>query len=177
MSSDHFSDSQLQDILDGNIKPTRQQKAHLDSCRQCRQALDNYQVITQVMAEESEISLTADFANKVIQAIPETRNSPITVRRPAIGDGLIVFASVAAIIASALYFIDPVVIYNLSANLVDRFSLPESSFLMNIDSFLNWVGISPMMLFFTVLTIIIIGGIDQIISRQHRGQHTVSLLV
>ena len=176
MSSDHFSDSQLQDILDGNIKPSRQQKAHLDSCLHCQQALDNYRIISRVAADESGISLSADFADKVSLAIPEKEKTSITAGRPAVRDGLIVFASVAAIIAVALYFIDPSVIYNLSANLVGRILLPESNFLANIDSFLNWLGISPTMLFFTVLTIIIVGGIDQIISRQHRGQRTVSLL-
>ena len=175
----HLTDNQIQDILDGNLAPSDPLMAHLDECPRCRQALENYKLLCISLGDDLAPGLSPDFANKVMAQLPP-QTAPADPEGPprfVIPDRMVVFATLAALLATAIYFLKPSVLAKLVGSWKPEINPADSQLMSRFGDFMSTLNISPGFLAMVVLTIVAIGLLDQIISHHRKRRGPVSFLV
>lgn len=173
--SDHLTDDQLQQLLDGSLSNGKTIASHLGECAECQSALDSYKALYAGLKEEIDFSLSADFADSVIEKIPELTDSPAS---PAtifkISDGVIGFATIAALVAAAIYFLDLLAIGTATRLWSIETFASATAILSVVKQFLSGFGLSPLMVLFAIVTISAIAIIDRIVVTMKRGRGPVT---
>ncbi len=143
MRLEHLKDSEIQEYIDSrNSYINSGIKEHVDSCRDCRERLYEYQELFAVLSEPQEFELSSDFANNVIAGIPEEKKVWYEV-----SNSFLLFAGVAVSFAVLLFFIDVAKVIEFFYGL----SLPEFTIdMQNLNSYKESL---------TKLSLPIIGGI------------------
>ncbi len=179
MNEKHLTDDQLQEYLDGNLSDSDPCVRHLKSCPSCQRALDNYRALYGALETEPGFKLSPEFIDKVISQLPEGKTPAIkeTKGRAKIYDRIIAFASIAAVMAAAFYFINPVTLIKSVFGWTDQSFSSGNQILNSLSGYFSGLGINPMMFLLTALTIITIAVIDYIISRRKLRHKQVSLIV
>lgn len=174
--TDHLTDNQIQQFLDGSLKSDNSIVTHLDSCSQCQHALADYKILYAGLKEEIDFSLSADFADTVLEKIETPDSSPVPFF--TVGHGVVGFAAISALIAAALYFLDLLAIGS-ATRLWSIKTFASASAIVNIvKQFLSTYGISPLMVLFVIVTITAVVVIDKVVinMKKNRGPVTYSLL-
>ncbi len=72
----HLTDLELQLYLDGSLLPDNKKiVSHLAGCDICKLELERYKTVYAELKNEDEAILSASFADKVIAALPEKKQS------------------------------------------------------------------------------------------------------
>lgn len=72
----HLTDLELQLYLDGSLLPDNKEIVfHLAGCDICKQELERYKTVYAELTNEDEAVLSANFADNVIAALPEKKQS------------------------------------------------------------------------------------------------------
>lgn len=174
----HLTDNQLQEILDGNIAPNDPLMVHLDDCAQCREALAFYKTLGTELGMEIEINLSPDFADQVMAQLPPEISPTPTKAFPrfVIRDRMVVFAAFAALLATAIYFLNPATLLKAFGGIKPAIDPSNSPWLSTIgDYFAAW-NINPVMVVMAALAIITIGVLDQIIIRHRKQRGLITFL-
>lgn len=179
MSKDHLTDHQLQDYLDGNLAETDPLAVHLNDCPHCQQALVVYRSLYSAIEQTPVPELSPDFAEAVMNRLPQSQSDiePAVSGRFRIRDSMVMFIAMAAVIATAIYFINPDLFLKSFSGFSSLPSVPETRFLDDINGWLSNLNVSFLMVFFIVLTFGGIGVVDRIISRRRQHHKPVSFLV
>ncbi|MEI6613864.1 MAG: hypothetical protein WCL37_03125 [Chrysiogenales bacterium] len=104
MNNNHFSDEQIQEILDNMAFGADQSLApHLNICASCRERFEQYQQLYAGLAVDPGFTLPPTFADSVFTRIPATR--PDFWTRPAVRISLAVSAC-ALVLAGLIIFVN-----------------------------------------------------------------------
>ncbi|MEZ5360739.1 MAG: zf-HC2 domain-containing protein [Candidatus Zixiibacteriota bacterium] len=169
----HLTDEQLQAFLDGTAADAAAVQEHLDSCPNCRLALDEYKALFSRLDSEPEFPLSASFADLVMEKLPDIEFVPVN-ESPLVSDKIIMFATVAVMIAVGLYFLDVASLIKPLFGWVEAKDAQAVQTYNSLRQQASGMGNLPMMIFMTVLTIACIAGVDKLIKarRQHSGFRT-----
>jgi ABC-type multidrug transport system fused ATPase/permease subunit len=175
----HLTDDQLQEYLDGNLNDSDPCVRHLKSCPSCKRALDNYRTIYLALETEPAFGLSPEFVNNVMSRLPEEKTpaKKETRGRARIYERIIAFASIAAVMAAAFYFINPMTLIKSVFGWTDQSFSSGNQILNILSGYFSGLGLNPMMFLLTALTIITIAVIDYIISHRKLRHKQVSLIV
>ena len=173
----HLTDEQLQDYLDGNIGQTDPAALHMDSCPVCRRALEQYKALYAGLESEPDFCLSADFADTVMANLPAEDVIIIPTRHPIrIRESSIAFVVLAAMVATGIWFLNPVALFQSLSGWFHSSSAGASQQINTVETFLSGYGNLPLMIFFTALAIGVLGTLDKII-HHFKGTHIHSLFV
>lgn len=130
MNEKHFSDDQIQEVLEHMaLSPGLPLPAHLNACPCCRKRFEQYQQLFAGLAADPGFDLPPAFADAVLQRLPNT--SPVFWARPAVWLALAVGA-LTLVLAAVFTFIDmtPLTgqLTRLAANLAGVFDLLPAQF-------------------------------------------------
>ncbi len=182
--SDHLTDDQIQQLLDGSLADSNLVASHLDHCPICQNEVANYQALFVGLKEEVDFSLSVNFADTVLDKIPENSAlsaDPVTSASPVFStpiikfsDGLIGFSAIAIMVAVGLYFLDLLAI-GTATRLWGLEMLASSAAALNVvKQFLSNYGINPLMVLFIVVTLSAIVVIDQIVVGMKKQRRSVT---
>lgn len=177
--SDHLTDDQIQQLLDGSLTDANIVASHLDQCPKCQNEVANYQALFVGLKEEVDFSLSANFADTVLDNIPDLSATPVASASPVFStpiikfsDGLIGLSAITIMVAVALYFLDLLAI-GTATRLWGLEMLTSGTAVLNVvKQFLSGYGINPLMVLFIVVTLSAIVVIDRIvvgIKKHHRS--------
>lgn len=179
MSHGHLTDNQLQDYLDGNIRESDALTAHVQSCPQCRRALETYAHIYMAIEKNPIPELSPGFVDDVMARLPE--KTPVAetalAGRFRVRDSVVTFAVMIVAVAVAVYYLDLPVLIKPFLGLADHSLNPESRALGLIADYVRKFNISYLAVIFSVLTFAGIGAIDHVLARRKRHQQPISYMI
>ncbi len=156
----HLTDRELQSYIGGQLEDKKEMEDHLLLCLHCRKQLAMYKTIFSELKTDSGISFPPNFAQSVIRRIEGVRERRIDL----IESGL----SAAAVLVGmglTLYYVNwkPVSEFLVEGyrNSLDYFG--GLSLLPHLPA--NWVGANTSLLFFAGLILILVGWLDNVLSR------------
>ncbi len=180
MNELHLTDEQLQAYLDGTLDDIVEVEAHLGSCPRCRREMELYRQLYGTISQEDAPQLSPDFVDRVMARLPE--NEAATDAEELAGgfrlrDSLVFVVAVIAMIAGAVYFINPMTLFRSVDDVAAAPSLAGNQYLSSFfKDFSGW-HLDPSIIVFTILTIVGIGIIDRILAHRRRHRKPVSFLV
>ena len=172
MISDHLSDEQFQEYLDGVAAASELIERHLRDCPNCREALVVYKKLYTAIEQEPVPTLPIDFAEKIMARLPEMNAAPESKSlfgRFRVRDSFAALLGLAAVIIGAIMFIDLPSLVRPFVGTTALPHLPSSNLLQGIYNRLADVHVNPAFIIFAVLVVVGIGAIDHILA--HREQH------
>ncbi len=162
MKNGHLSDERIQEFLDGD-KEDSGIRGHLHACALCRGKMNRYQALYSELAKDPGFSLPADFADRVLAAIPAQREHRLSF--PAIRAALILLGILLA--AAAVYlFVD---LKPLLAVAVRQFQPLAAAFAIlwqALKSLLGWLNGSLPLLVFSGLALLSTALLDRLLGRR-----------
>lgn len=78
MRNEHATEQQLQKYVDDRYRLERPLVEHIEQCEQCREAVAQYQILFDGLADETDIQLPGDFAAIVAAKIPAAQSETAT---------------------------------------------------------------------------------------------------
>jgi hypothetical protein len=179
VNQDHLSDSQLQDYLDGNFAENDPVALHLNDCNDCQRALAIYRSLYSAIEKIPEPELSPDFADTVMRVLPEKLPDveALSQGRFGIRDSMVMFIGAAAVIAAAIFFINPDLFVKAFSGLSVSAKTADIKLLDEVNGWLSNFNFSYVMVIFVILTFAGIGLVDRLISRRRQEHKSVSFLV
>lgn len=104
MRYEHATEQQLQKYVDDRYRLERPLVEHIEQCDSCQEAVAQYQILFDGLANETEIHLPADFAATVAARIPAAQPETVTSERWSLSTILGVVAPLL-MIAVTIYFL------------------------------------------------------------------------
>ncbi|MCK5126679.1 MAG: hypothetical protein KAR42_10520 [candidate division Zixibacteria bacterium] len=166
----HLTDEQIQDFIDNNLDPSGDIAGHLHSCKKCQQEVENYKALFAGLNTEPEMTLSADFADMVMDQLPEVEFESSASTQPAKIRESFVFGMVVCIMMiTGLYFLDVFSFIGTQLSSLALSDLGTGEKFNTAREFLSGYGKLPLMIFFILLTMGFVGGLDKFIkSRRDR---------
>jgi hypothetical protein len=179
VSQGHLIDNQLQDYLDGNIAETDPVALHLNDCPRCQRALAAYRNLFSAIEKVPAPELSPDFAEAVMNRLPVPQPviEPAVTSRFRLRDSMVMFIAMAAVVATALYFLSPDLLMKPFSGLSAPSSVPDTKILDDVNGWLSTFNFNSLMIVFVLLTFAGIGVVDRLISRRRQHHKPVSFLV
>ncbi len=180
MTDRHLTEEQLQDYLDGALAESDPVIRHLDDCPRCRQALQSYRRLYDALELEPARELSPDFADKVVARLPESYEmfeAETIAGRFRLRDSLVFFIAAAAVLAAAVYFLNPMSLLASIAGVTDKAVLSDNRFLASLFGRLDALEVGFPFVVFAVLTIFGVGTIDRVLRRRSRHRRPMSYLI
>jgi predicted anti-sigma-YlaC factor YlaD len=173
MTDRHVRDEEIQTFLDGTAADAEVIEGHLETCPQCRDAVETYRRLYAGLAAAEPAVLSADFADRVMARLPEPAAAGFRaqIKRALAGEGIFAVAAFAALAAAAIIFIKPSLWTDLFHGMFKSSGPTNQQMAKTAEGVLASLKISPELLMAVVLTIIAVGLIDWIITRR-RTHHT-----
>jgi anti-sigma factor RsiW len=176
----HLTDEQLQAYLDGTLADADAVELHLETCPACRQALEAYRQLYVAIEEEAAPELSPDFVDRVMARLTESADTADTeelARGFRIRDSLVFVMAVIAMIAGAVYFINPVTLFRSVDDVAAAPSLADNQYLSAFFKGLSGVHLDLSIIVFAALTLLGVGLIDHFLANRRRHRKPISYLV
>ncbi len=180
MNERHLADEQLQAYLDGTIDDSAEAEAHLESCPRCRQEVEIYRQLYVTISQEDAPELSPDFVDRVMARLPESEEiaeAEVFAGGFRIRDSLVFIVAVIAMIAGAVYFINPTTLFKSVDDVAATPSLANNQYLSGFFKELSGLHLDMSIIVFAVLTFVGIGIIDRILANRRRHRKPISYLV
>ncbi len=103
MRSEHIRETEIQRYLDNDL-PEREKislEKHIGMCSSCRIEIKNYRELYQILADDRDMSLPADFSSAIMAKLPTTSNALSGIK---IWSYLLTVASILAGLAITVYY-------------------------------------------------------------------------
>lgn len=180
MNETHLTDEQLQAYLDGTIDDAAEVELHLEACPRCRRELEIYEQLYVTISEEDVPELSPDFIDRVMARLPESEN--IADGEPLTGgfrvrDSLVFIVAAIAMIAGAIYFINPATLFRSVDDVAAAPSLADNQFLSPFFKDLSGLHLDMSIIIFAVLTFAGIILIDRILASRRRRHKPISFMI
>lgn len=149
MANKHVTDFEIQEYLDGNTEALHPEFVqHLDTCAECRQRAASYQQLYSGLKSEQELTLPANFAERVLSQIQPAPHQEKTFNWQLF---LLIFTGLVAGLGISIHFIGLQKIRNGFSAVLNPFTgIFETIF----SSFRNVIAISN-----TTATLLILSGL------------------
>ncbi len=174
----HLNDDQIQDYLDGNLKPDDQAVGHLDGCPDCQKVVENYRALYRSLAVEPGFELSPDFAEKVVSGVSPAKVSPVPEKPEwfKVREWVVMVAGLAAVTGAALFFINPISLVKSLFGWTGAAEATGGGLAQEMSTYVSGLGFNPMLLLSVALTIIAVAVIDRFVIRPRLRRGTISLL-
>jgi anti-sigma factor RsiW len=152
MTARHLTDFEIQDYLDGNRSTSRSDiREHLNACKVCRQKVAEYQQLYSNLADDQNLVLPNDFADRVLAHVqPVSQAKRISKWWLA----LLVLGTLGLSIGITIYFTGSQKIISGLSNLSDIFL---NMFSTLISSFKGLIALSGTSASLFILAAVVIG--------------------
>lgn len=171
MNDRHLTDEQIQMLLDGAAAESVSLREHVRSCPQCIGRYEEYRRLYTVLAEMPEPALAPDFAARVLTRLPAIASEAETSRRWAVRDGVVVFAILAALVITTVFFVQPESMSGLLGDWFSSIRQTDSQISTALGSHLSAVKINPALVVGVCLAMLAIAALDHIITRRRHRDH------
>lgn len=170
MKSQHLTDDEIQDFLDGNIVIANTEAyTHLESCIQCRSLLESYQNLYKELGKEPAFRLSQSFADDVVKKIRSVKKESVLSPTTEI---ILILGGLLAALGATLFFVDLKPILEGIGNIgLPQFGL-KSSLLNPIKNLFSGIDGGITVAPFAVLTLILVAAFDRLI--QKRRHHKIT---
>jgi len=169
MARPHLTDSEIQELLDGNIS---QQAAlsnrHLEQCKMCRDSLKNYQILTSALGKDPGFQLPKNFGHSVVSRLPEKQS---TISFSPLFEKILIPASLILALMTTIYFVDLKTIARALAPL-SFFKIDfQTALFVPIKNLLSSFNGSFHFLPFAMAALLTVATIDRLIQKRKHRTH------
>ena len=169
MKYEHATEQQLQKYVDDRHRLERPLVDHIEQCGLCQEAVAEYQVLFDGLANENDIQLPADFAASVAAQIPAAQLETVASERWSLSNVLGVVAPLI-MIAVTLYFLG----YESLITGFDGFSVGVVSLFTGLytaaGEFLLHFGLRADLIGFAALLLMAVGLADRLLHTLRHGK-------
>jgi hypothetical protein len=158
----HLTDDEVQEYLDGNL-PQKDGfiQDHLKTCQFCQEAVVEYKSLYLELKDDKGFKLSRNFAQWVISRIPK---QPAAKSHFSYVEALLVVLGIVAAGLTSIYLVD----LRPLAQRITAIGLPQLDLLLALvdltKRFLIGLHINSNLLLFSGLTLLIIRGLDGLVS-------------
>jgi hypothetical protein len=179
MTELHLNDQQIQEYLDNRTNPDDSAYRHLESCTTCRESLEMYRELCSRLGSTEQPILSPDFADRTMRRIGRNERLPVRSQsvwqRPLVVVGGCSLFLAVAILATVSLAPGPL----QKAMAFSEASLLSigSSIMGAIRPLFTEFNMKPLIVLFSIITLIGTALLDRIIIKYRRTRRLISLMV
>ena len=167
MAVKHLTDEEIQRYLDEDIPRDAAISRHLKECAICQHEFQSYRQVYRALEHDSGFVLSSSFAESVMGRLTATTNG--TSRSSLFNFILIILGSVITL-GITLYFANGAVVIEMLKGVSSEIADIGSTLVESLQTATSSLGVSPDILLFTVLLLLMFTVLDRILLRS-RGSH------
>ncbi len=164
MATEHLTDEQIQDYLDGNLPHDQVSilNGHIQSCQQCQSELAQYRSLYVELKEEVEFDLAPGFTNAVMKAVQAEAKKAFLTR---LWNLLLPIIGIAVGIGVMIYYVDFKPFVKAFADSLNPSRYFDNTVLTNLNEILGKLNVNLNLIVFAGLSLLAVILIDQLLSR------------
>jgi len=164
MATEHLTDEQIQDYLDGNLSHDQVSilTEHFQSCQKCQTELAQYKSLCGVLKEDVAFDLSPSFSNAVMKAVQADAKKALLAR---LWNLLLPIIGIAVAIGVMIYYIDFKPFMKVFADSLNPGRYVDSAVLSELNPVLAKLNVNLNIIVFAGLSLLAVILIDYLISR------------
>ena len=167
MYSQHLTDQELQNLLEGSIfKAKPEYKSHLESCSRCQKALLEYRQISELLSKDPNHQLSPDFIQSVLSKLPMGLIPKFLFSikgKIFIGAGFLVATCVTILLVGMDTILGPIQSFDLDLSII------QSVLISPLKNFFNQININPVFLGSAGLALLFAAILDKLLIHRRDG--------